>query len=201
MRFIVIGSEDSLGQLRDACPEGIAWHLAQSLDNEDFDAVFYMETVLPGIIFPFTDKPVFINSVVYTLQELQAKPNMLRINGWNTFLQNQGWEICGEINKEAAAVLSALQKTPIPVNDIPGFISARVVAMIINEAYFALEEGVSSRAEIDTAMKLGTNYPRGPFEWAEQIGTRHICQLLDKLAESDSTYQPAPWLAKETTAS
>ena len=48
--------------------------------------------------------------------------------------------------------------------DIPGFISARVVSMIINEAYFALEEEVSSKEEIDTAMKLGTNYPYGPFD-------------------------------------
>ncbi len=201
MRFIVIGSEDSLGQLRAACPEGIAWHLSQNIDNEHFDAIFYMDTVYPGVAIPVTDKPVFINSVVHTLQELGASPNMLRFNGWNTFLQNPSWEICGEISAEASAVMSALQKTPIPVKDIPGFIAARVVAMIINEAYFALEEGVSSRSAIDTAMKLGTNYPYGPFEWATQIGIKHICQLLDKLAESDSSYQPAPLLVKETSVS
>src|ERR1700710_2457559 len=48
----------------------------------------------------------------------------------------------------------------------------RVVAMIINEAYYALDAGVSSKESIDLAMKLGTGYPYGPFEWADRIGLR-----------------------------
>ena len=56
----------------------------------------------------------------------------------------------------------------------PGFITARVIAMIINEAFFALQENVSSKEEIDTAMRLGTNYPYGPFEWTKLIGIDKI---------------------------
>ena len=56
------------------------------------------------------------------------------------------------------------------VPDVPGMIAARTVSMIINEAYYTLEEEISSAEEIDIAMKLGTNYPYGPFEWARQIG-------------------------------
>ena len=69
--------------------------------------------------------------------------------------------------------------------------------MIINEAYFALEEGVSTKEEIDTAMKLGTNYPYGPFEWAKKIGLKNIFQLLDKLHKTNLRYEPAALLKKE----
>ena len=70
--------------------------------------------------------------------------------------------------------------------------------MIINEAYFALEDNVSSKAEIDTAMKLGTNYPYGPFEWASVIGTENILTLLQKLYLTDSRYKPSQLLITET---
>jgi 3-hydroxybutyryl-CoA dehydrogenase len=85
------------------------------------------------------------------------------------------------------------------VPDVKGFISARVVSMIINEAYFALEEKVSTKREIDTAMKLGTNYPYGPFEWGDLIGVKNIYELLNELSKTDSRYTPAALLKKETT--
>ena len=69
--------------------------------------------------------------------------------------------------------------------------------MIINEAYFGLGDDLSTKAGIDTAMKLGTNYPYGPFEWCEKIGTEKIYSLLKKLEATNSRYTPAPLLAKE----
>lgn len=69
--------------------------------------------------------------------------------------------------------------------------------MIINEAYFAVNDEVSSKKEIDTAMKLGTNYPYGPFEWAALIGKNNILELLQKLSLTDTRYQPAELLIKE----
>jgi 3-hydroxybutyryl-CoA dehydrogenase len=69
--------------------------------------------------------------------------------------------------------------------------------MIINEAYFALGDEVSSKKEIDIAMKLGTNYPYGPFEWCEQIGLKNIHSLLTILKKNDSRYEIAPALVKE----
>jgi 3-hydroxybutyryl-CoA dehydrogenase len=79
---------------------------------------------------------------------------------------------------------------------VPGFITARVIAMIINEAWFALEEGVSTKEEIDTAMKLGTNYPYGPFEWGKEIGLKNIHALLDKLSKLNPRYSPAELMTK-----
>jgi 3-hydroxybutyryl-CoA dehydrogenase len=72
--------------------------------------------------------------------------------------------------------------------------------MIINEAYFALDEKVSSKEEIDIAMKLGTNYPFGPFEWSNKIGIKKICDLLNVLKEINPRYQPNYLLEKEAVA-
>jgi 3-hydroxybutyryl-CoA dehydrogenase len=83
------------------------------------------------------------------------------------------------------------------VPDVPGFIAPRVVTMIINEAYFALAENVSTKTEIDLAMKLGTNYPFGPFEWAEKIGLKNIAELLGTLSRVNKRYEPAPLLLNE----
>lgn len=60
-----------------------------------------------------------------------------------------------------------------------GMVTPRVICMIINEAYFTAEEGTASREDIDTSMKLGTNYPMGPFEWSRKIGIRHVYEVLE----------------------
>ncbi len=71
--------------------------------------------------------------------------------------------------------------------------------MIINEAFYALGDDVSTKEEIDVAMKLGTNYPFGPFEWGEKIGLQNIIELLKKLSENDKRYNVAPYLQKQFT--
>jgi 3-hydroxybutyryl-CoA dehydrogenase len=67
--------------------------------------------------------------------------------------------------------------------DVPGFISARVISKIINEAWISVDEGVSTPGEIDIAMRLGTNYPFGPLEWAEKIGVGKVRSLLERLEQ------------------
>ncbi len=73
--------------------------------------------------------------------------------------------------------------------------------MIINEAYFTLDEEVSSKEEIDTAMKLGTNYPYGPFAWGETIGLKHVSVLLSTLAKTNARYTASSLLQKEALSS
>ncbi len=144
------------------------------------------------------DKPVFINAVIKTGQDLPA--NCIRINAWNGFLERDTIEIAtANLHnlKEADHVLQTLNRKYQQVPDIPGMIAVRIIAMIVNEAYFGLGDGISTRAGIDTAMKLGTNYPSGPFEWSEKIGLTKIYALLKKLSESDSRYAVAPALEKE----
>jgi 3-hydroxybutyryl-CoA dehydrogenase len=99
--------------------------------------------------------------------------------------------------ENAGAILQALQWKFQTVPDVPGMIAARVIAMIVNEAYFGLGDEISSKKDIDTAMKLGTNYPYGPFEWSEKIGLKKIVSLLKKLSENDKRYAVAPAMEKE----
>lgn len=142
-------------------------------------------------------KPVFLNSVTDTLKEKQFPANVFRINGWASFIERPVWEIAGNINADAKAIIDSMGKKLTHVKDEPGFIAARIISMIINEAYFALGENVSSKAEIDIAMKLGTNYPYGPFEWAEKITVGNVLRLLERLAIQDIRCNPAPLLIRE----
>lgn len=127
--------------------------------------------------------------------------SFVRLNGWPTFLQRPLAEVaCRDeaLKEKAEAALAVFNRRAEWVPDVPGFVSARVISTIINEAYFSLEEQVSTKEEIDTAMKLGTNYPYGPFEWAQKIGLQNICQLLDGLAVTNARYLPAALLKKES---
>ncbi len=143
-------------------------------------------------------KIVFVNLVAETCTSLPD--NFIRINGWTGFWQ-RGIVECAAKNSNikplAEETISVLGKKIEWTPDIPGFISARVVAAIINEAYFSLGEGVSSKENIDLAMKLGTNYPMGPFEWSSQIGLKNILSLLNKMSETSSRYLPAALLKQE----
>jgi 3-hydroxybutyryl-CoA dehydrogenase len=144
-------------------------------------------------------KTLIINSLVNPSNELTT--GLIRINGWNTFLSRPIIEASSDDNlkKKAELVFSFFNKKVEWVPDIAGFISARVIASIINEAYFTLEEQVSTKEEIDTAMKLGTNYPYGPFEWSEKIGLKNIYTLLSHLAREQKRYEPAKLLIKEAS--
>jgi 3-hydroxybutyryl-CoA dehydrogenase len=135
--------------------------------------------------------PVVINSVVHTLEE--TNPSFIRINGWNTFLKSNLIEAHSPEERRAIAesILAQFNRQVQWLDDEPGFITPRVISMIINEAFISLEEGVSTKEEINKAMKLGTNYPYGPFEWAEKIGLKNICTLLQKLSDKEKRYQPS----------
>jgi len=144
--------------------------------------------------------PVLINAVTQPLSAMNVPANVIRINGWPGFLKRTVWEVAGNIDEAASKLFEHLDKKITVVADEPGFISARIIAMIINEAYFATGDKVSSRQEIDTAMKLGTNYPFGPFEWAEAIGPDKVLALLQQLSKTDKRYEPAPLLLDEVNA-
>ena len=71
----------------------------------------------------------------------------------------------------------------------------RVISCIVNEAHLALSEGVATAEDIDRAMKLGANYPKGPFAWTNEIGPNHILQTLDSLRTTHGeAYLPAQTL-------
>ena len=141
--------------------------------------------------------PVIINSVEHTLKE--TNPSFIRINGWNTLLKSTSIEGAADdrMKQIASNVFATLNKKTEWLSDEPGFVTPRVISAIINEAFIALEQGVSSIEEINTAMKLGTNYPYGPFEWSEKIGLKKIASLLKKLSGSQTRYSPCPLLVQQ----
>lgn len=124
---------------------------------------------------------------------------VVRINGWPGFLDKPIWEAAGEekYRKAAEELAAGIHHQLIWCPDEPGLISARVIVQIINEAYLALEEGVSTRDEIDIAMQTGTNYPQGPFAWANNIGKKNLTRLLERLSKVNDRYVIAPLLIKE----
>ena len=141
---------------------------------------------------------IIVNDILTTLDKLPE--NFTRINAWQGFLKRSMVEAaCTDVTTKPIieTVFKCFNKRTEWVPDTPGFISARVLGMIINEAYFALGEEVSSKEEIDTAMKLGTNYPYGPFEWGNKVGLKNVYDLLLALAKTNPRYEPAPLLKKE----
>lgn len=95
-----------------------------------------------------------------------------------------------------------LGKTPIEVNDYPGFVSNRLLMPMINEAIFALHEGVATAEAIDNVMKLGMNHPMGPLQLADFIGL-DICLAIMRVLEEgfgDPKYRPCPLLVKMVDA-
>lgn len=144
---------------------------------------------------------IVINSVIVPLKDIQQ--DFIRINAWHTFLKRPVMEAATinlTLKTKTEELFLNLGRRTEWVADITGFITPRVVASIINEAFFALEEKVSTEEEIDTAMKLGTNYPYGPFEWGRKIGLQHIYSLLAALSKEQSRYLPSQLLKQTVLA-
>ena len=143
-------------------------------------------------------KPVFVNAVIPTGKDLP--PGFIRMNAWPTMVNRKVIEISvieSESIDHVKNVFDTLGWTFLAVPDITGMITPRIISMIINEAWFSLAENISSRDEIDTAMKLGTNYPFGPFEWGDKIGLDRVRGLLKELQKTDTRYSIAPGLDGE----
>ncbi|MFM7704975.1 MAG: 3-hydroxyacyl-CoA dehydrogenase family protein, partial [Rubrivivax sp.] len=104
---------------------------------------------------------------------------------------------------QAAAWLAALGLAPLPLADAPGLAVARTVAMLINEAADAVLQGVCSPEGADAAMKLGVNYPAGPFEWLAGWSVAGVVGVLEALDAEyrGERYRVSPWLRRAQVAS
>ena len=96
----------------------------------------------------------------------------------------------------------AIHKNPVEVRDVPGFVSNRVLEVMVNEAIYCLAEGVASAEDIDAVMKLGMNHPMGPLQLADFIGLDTVLSILETMYEGygDPKYRPCPLLRQYVKA-
>ncbi|RLL42861.1 3-hydroxybutyryl-CoA dehydrogenase [Oceanobacillus piezotolerans] len=114
----------------------------------------------------------------------------------------RGLQTSDETYETIQRVAGELQKTAVEVEDFPGFVSNRILMPMINEAIYTLYEGVASKEDIDSVMKLGMNHPMGPLTLADFIGLDTCLYIMEVLHDGfgDSKYRPCPLLRKYVKA-
>lgn len=107
-----------------------------------------------------------------------------------------------ETTETAVALVQKLEKSPVRISDFPGFAGNRIMIPMINEAIFALMEGVASAEDIDTVAKLGFNHPMGPLALSDLIGNDTVLHIMEVLYEGygDTKYRPCPLLRRMVQA-
>ncbi len=114
----------------------------------------------------------------------------------------RGYKTSDEVTRAVMATAEKMGKTPVEVNDFPGFVSNRVLIPMLNEAIQAVMEGVATPEAVDTVMKLGMNHPMGPLTLADFIGLDTVLAIMEVIYEGfgDSKYRPSPLLKKMVQA-
>lgn len=132
---------------------------------------------------------------------------IIGINAIPTFLERDVLEYSNPFQLPETSFLPVFEqfgwKKSEPVASRVGMVTPRIVFMIINEAFYTLQEGTAEKSAIDTAMKLGTNYPVGPFEWCEKAGLENVYLTLEALYQDthEERYKICPALKSAYTLS
>jgi 3-hydroxybutyryl-CoA dehydrogenase len=211
--IIILGDPQLVGEYSARCVERgyhvvhdalatLALELTNLSSERKRDNLLRLESMLPPSV------PILSSSVTVSLAEqaawLKHPSRLAGIGAFPTLLQGSLLECvttaqtAADVRSAAEAFASTLGKSAVFVEDSVGMVMPRILCMLINEAYFAMMEGVADDAAIDTAMKLGTNYPHGPVEWAQRIGLPHVVAVLNALQRyfGEDRYRCAPLLMK-----
>lgn len=213
MGVLVFGSEVNFKEIREKL--GDSKEITFHDDAHSFDQALTDFSLI--LDFTFDDQPevaelyrdaagplILLNNVKSSLSELWFvsggwNANIGGFNGLPGFVDRPLWEVTSRENTPDFSVLNDLGIAWERVDDRVGMVAPRVISMIINEAYYTVQEGTADRESINMAMKLGTGYPLGPFEWAERIGTANVYELLAALYEDtgEERYKICPLLKRE----
>lgn len=179
------------------------------IDLEPFDIVFDLDFDDHPHQFSFyaqlKNKPVFLSAVKTQLAAIvhdygrQHACFLFGMNAIPGFINKSLLEISLYEESTRDVLQQTMTKLGVDyqvVEDRVGMVSPRIIFMIINEACYTLQEGTADMNDIDTSMKLGTNYPMGPFEWADKIGVKHVYETLDAMYRDtrDERYKICPLL-------
>lgn len=212
MRITVIGNQSQVisCQQRWADHDVVRYHEGDGFESTEVIVDYEFENnKAPFLEYKNTIIPVLISNVMGTISEIKSlfEPvcQVFGFNGENSFYDRPVLELSSTPGTEndLSQLMARLGGPCEIVQDKVGMVTPRVIAMIINEAYFTLEEGTASREDIDLGMRLGTNYPMGPFEWKDAWGIDRVKQLLEALLAStgDERYLVCPLLKQEAEAS
>lgn len=190
MNILVVGHESQAAECRQKFGETHHYEIAAQPAS---DSISWAEVIFDFLLeedslkrYAKLQTPVFLNIVFTTLASLKKKnPDLLTVFGFcgmPTFFNRELLEVSlrsTDQRTDLEKICQLLSMDFAVVDDRVGLVTPRIICMIINEAYYTVQEGTASRADIDLAMKLGTNYPLGPFEWCNKIGIEHVYHLLD----------------------
>lgn len=158
------------------------------------------------------DIPIVTNAVTATVlsqaQHVTHKERLIGISAFPTLIENSVIEIAPSLYTTQAIAdtvvhfFTSMKKEIAIIEDAVGMVMPRILCQIINEALFAVQSDVANPKDIDTAMKLGTNYPHGPIEWGEKIGFTNIVAVLDALYNNhkEERYRVAPLMRQMAIA-
>jgi 3-hydroxybutyryl-CoA dehydrogenase len=215
MNILVIGTDADFALIREKFGEVHTYAFVEDAslalnDFEEQDIVFdFLIEEYPDNMDAYKEVeglPVFLNIPKLSLAELYYYNEhfdclLYGFNGLPGFFENEKWEVSILFEKDKPKleeIFTSLGVAYHLVQDRVGMVSPRVVCMIINEAFYTVMEGTATVKDIDQAMKLGTNYPYGPFEWLERIGVNNVYELLEAVYDDtkDERYKICPMLKR-----
>jgi 3-hydroxybutyryl-CoA dehydrogenase len=213
MRILILGPEinchdcqEKFGDRHEYRFAGSYAEVSGALSDADIIFDFQADPAFAEVHFAGFQNAIFFNTTKVSLLELtkSANKNLPRFgfNGMTGFILFPILEVCLRDQGMMPALQTIAESLGTEfsvVDDRVGMVSPRIICMIINEAFFTAQEGTASREDIDLAMKLGTHYPYGPFEWCRRIGIREVYELLERVHEDtrDPRYKICTLLKKE----
>ncbi|QSE98605.1 3-hydroxyacyl-CoA dehydrogenase family protein [Fulvivirga lutea] len=211
INVLAVGNDRCIKELEDKLGDSVqlrtTYELSEVTDLSKFDVIFDFEIAdnpenyleykeLKGTI-------VLLNTVKITLSELaftfgNGSADLYGFNGLPSFINREVLEVSA-LTEEVSENFNKLNWDYQLVDDRVGLVTPRIVLMIINEAFYTVQEGTATKEDIDLGMKLGTNYPYGPFEWLNLIGIEEVYETLEAIYEDtkEERYKIAPFLKKE----
>jgi 3-hydroxybutyryl-CoA dehydrogenase len=166
---------------------------------DDPDGIAYYADMSVGALFYHA---VYVQLAAVLVQHPEITCPVFGFNGLPGLFQRPVLELSSpraDHTEKLVKVMTVLGAPYELIEDRVGMVTPRILAMIINEAYYTLQEGTAMQPDIDLSMRLGTSYPLGPFEWAQRLGLKQVYTLLELMYQDthDERYKICPLLRTE----